>query len=113
LEDKMQASGKLVNAVIALVEERAADAREMMRSPEMRVSSSELQIRLAKALQTREDTAITKTLKSILRVSLTADAQYTAKKLGFTWDSDNEEAFLQGVVWVETIVENYLNEFKP
>lgn len=102
----------LINAVLALVEERPSDAREMLRSPEMRVSSNEVQVRLAKALQTREDAAVTRILKSILRVSLRADSKAAAKSLDQKWDTSHEEAFLQGVAFVESIIEDYVHEFK-
>ena len=94
-------ANKLINAVIALVEDRSEAAKEMLRSPEMRLSSTEVQVRLEKALREREAKAVTEAMKSVLRVSLRADP-------GDTLSGTEVEAFYQGVTFVEHLLEEYV-----
>ena len=96
---------KLINAVIALVEDRPADAREMLRSPELKVSASEVQQRLFTALRERETAARVDSLKDVLLTSLRIDADTIERD-----DPKHREAFLRGVTAVEKIVENLLDE---
>ncbi len=99
----------LINAVIALVEGRPKDAREMLRSPAMRVSSSsEVQIRLAKAIRQREDEAVVKAMKATLQITLRVDVKAEAKRLNTTWDESHEEAFLHGMAYVEEILDEHI-----
>lgn len=92
-----------------MVEDRPKEAREMLRSPEMRVSSTDVQIRLAEAVAKRECKATTLALRSVLRVALRANPQDIAKASGLIWDASHEEAFLHGVAFVENILEDYID----
>ena len=111
-------ANKLLNAVIALVEDRPDVAKEMLRSPEMRMSSTEVQGRLSRALAEREAKAIVSAMKSVLRLSLRADPAVAAEAQGIEWDDSMEwahrvhdEAFYQGVSFVEKLLEEYIEGF--
>lgn len=95
-------SNKLINAVIALVEDRSSDAREMLRSPELKISISEVQGRLGTAIVKRENAAAIKILKDVLNKTLRIDVE---KSVG----DANREAFIQGVSQVEEIIDNVIS----
>lgn len=98
-------ANKLINAVIALVEKRPADAREMLRSPEMKqISSSEVQQRLACAVLKRERAAQVMVLKQVLNDSLRIEVTQAVS-------ADPAEAYLQGVAAVEKIIDDYIDAF--
>lgn len=99
-------TNKLINAVIALVEERPADAREMLRSPEMKTSVSEVQNRLATALRKREAKAKIKALKSVLTHSLRIDTDIYQSL------PECREAFVLGISAVERIIDGHIEEFE-
>lgn len=98
----------LINAVIAIIEDKPQTAREMLRSPEMRISSSELSARVYKALHKRSRNSTTQAMLCILRETLRVDVKARAEKLGLTWDESHEEAFLQGVAYVESYIDDYI-----
>lgn len=111
-------ANKLINAVIALVEDRPEVAKEMLRSPEMRLSSTEVQGRLSRALEERESKAIVAAMKSVLRLSLRADPSVAAEAEGIKWDplmewahKTHDEAFYHGVAFVERLLEEYIEGF--
>ena len=65
-------ANKLINAVIAMVEDRPQDAREMLRSPEMKsIPLGEVHSRLSKSLRDREIKAQITHPKTGLRVCST------------------------------------------
>lgn len=99
----------LLNAVIALVEDRPADAREMLRNPDTKIPVGEVQSRIFQAVKNREDSAQKSILKDVLRTSLRIDANKPKAKVD--WSEDQREAFLMGVAAVEQIVEDYLASF--
>lgn len=90
---------EVINAVIALVENRPKDAREILRNS--KVSSSALQIRLSSAIYVSEQKAIVKTLKDILASSLRVDIKKEIKKT----TPAQEEAFIQGITYVEELID--------
>lgn len=94
---------KLINAVIALIEDRPADARKMLRSPEAKFSIGDVQNRLFVAVKNRENVAMVSILKNVLRASLRIDSDIPDLAT-----AHQREAFLMGVAAVEQIVENYL-----
>jgi 16S rRNA C967 or C1407 C5-methylase (RsmB/RsmF family) len=119
-KERTMSANKLINAVIALVEDRPEVAKEMLRSPEMRLSSTEVQGRLARALEEREAKAIVAAMKSVLRLSLRADPAVAAEEEGIEWTAPQEEdserkihdeAFYQGVAFVERLLEEYIEGF--
>lgn len=101
-------TNKVINAVIALVENRPQDAKEMLRSPEMRISASELQLRLDTALRKREERAIEKELKTILRHSLRLDISKLENEEHETLSPKEVDAYVRGVAYVESILEDFL-----
>lgn len=111
-------ANKLINSVIALVEDRPEVAKEMLRSPEMRLSSTEVQGRLARALAEREAKVIVAAMKSVLRLSLRADPADAIEASEFDLgESDSfvrkvhSEAFYHGVSFVEQLLEEYIEGF--
>lgn len=101
-------SNKVINAVIALIEDRPSAAREMLRSPELKVSINEVQNRLFDAVRRREARAKVEALKDVLRTSLRLDPS----NRGFQSDAERE-AFILGISAVETIVENAIDSVGP
>ena len=99
-------SNQLINAVIALVEDRPKDAREMLRSPGSKISVSEVQNRLAFALRNRENAAAIAALKGIIRATLRMDPPSNGK------DTIYREAYLEGVAEVERIIDNAISELQ-
>ena len=87
---------KVLNAVIALIENRPEVAKELLRSPEMSISVSEVTVRLNYALDDSRDKAIVEVLRKILRKTLVLT-------------SDNP-SYMQAVVDVEKIIEGCLYE---
>lgn len=98
-------SSKLINAVIALIEERPWDAREMLRSPEMKLPIGEVQAKVLSAVANRERIAQLKSLKAILGKSLQLQAPRKASEA-------EAESFLQGVAALEDIIEDYIVSLK-
>lgn len=100
-------SNQVINAVIALVEDRAKDAREMLRSPGSKIDIGEVQTRLAIALNERVSKAQIEVLKRALRSSLHLDPSVEIPK------SDEErEAYLLGVSHVEGIIDDIIEELE-
>lgn len=102
---------KLLNAVIALIEDRPSDARDMLRSPEMKIPIGEVQGRVFEALDKRAHLSQIDALKSILRSSLRIDADKPKGKVN--WSDEQREAYLMGVAAVECIIEDYLGAITP
>lgn len=96
-------SNKLINAVIALIEERPKDAREMLRSPEMKVSVSELQSRLNLAIEKREAIAQVQALKLVIAATIRIDMNLVHNRT-----DDQKERYLEGVAYVEEIIDNLI-----
>lgn len=99
------ANNNIINAVLALVEDRPKDAREILRGPDCRISSPELLTRLYTSLANRENKAIRSVISTVLQDTLKVNAKDVSDKLGVEWDEREEEAFLQGVVYVERILD--------
>lgn len=97
----------IINAVIALVEERPKDAREMIRSSGNNIDAGALQNRLSQALRSREAKAKIEALKSVLTASLRID---TDKYQSLP---DLREAYVQGIGAVETIIDDYIEALEP
>jgi hypothetical protein len=95
-------ANKLINAVIALVEDRPKDAREMLRSPEMRVSVGEVQNRLFTAIRKREVQAQVAILKQILSTTLRLEIH----------TGPEEEAYAKGIADVEEIIDHVISELE-
>lgn len=103
-------SNTLINAVIALISERPADAREMLRSPEMRnISPGEVQSRLHVAIKDREIKAQVFVLKQVLSTALRINATEATEN---HTDLDADELFLMGVAEVERIIDNAILELE-
>lgn len=96
-------SNALINAVIALIENRPKDARAMLRSPELKVPVSELQMRLATALDKREKKAQLEVLQRVLQTTLRIDINLLSD-----WTDEQREQYLEGVADVETIIDNII-----
>lgn len=92
-------SNKLINGVIALVEDRPEVARALLRSPELKgVSVSDVQVRLEVALENLKIKAVKQALRDVMSKTLRL--------------SSTEEAFLQGVVAVESILEQAIEDLE-
>lgn len=104
-------SSKVINAVIALIEDRPQDAKEMLRSPELKVSSSELQSKLFSSLRKRENAAAAKALKDVLRSTLSVDADLLPILLKRACTEEEKEAFLLGICHAEDVVEETLGDY--
>lgn len=101
-------SKTLINAVIALIDERPADAREMLRSPEMRsVSPNEVHSRLHVAIKDREIKAQVAILKRVLSTALRINAVEATEHHS---DLDADELYLMGVAEVERIIDEAIAE---
>lgn len=87
----------LLNALVALLEDRPEGAREMLRSPEMNASPSAIMARLESAIEARERKAKIEVLKQVLQKTLRLDPP-----------SENKEDFLWGVDIVETIIDDLI-----
>lgn len=91
-------SNKLLNAMLALVENRPEAARAILRSPDMKNTSiSEVQIRLYALIDKIKADAAKSALRDIMQ-----------RSLRITIDSENEadaELIMTGVVTVETLLE--------
>lgn len=101
---------RIINAIIALIEDRTDEAKEMLRSPEMRVSSSDIQGRLGAAIDFRESKATTFAMKTVLYKSLRADPKDEARRNNLKWNSSHEEAYFLGISHVESIIEACIEE---
>lgn len=97
----------VINAVVALVENRPKDAREILRSPGMKISSTELQARLERSLVKREREAIAAAMKDVLKRTLRVNVKAA---LGEKYNESLEESYLQGVAFVESILDEYITE---
>lgn len=99
---------KLLNAMIALIENRPEVARTLLRSPDMKAFSiGEVQSRLHAALDRAKAGAIIEALRQVMHQSLrltgTLDPGATEQQ---------QEAFLKGVAAVESILEHYIEDTK-
>lgn len=102
-------SNKLINAIIAMIEDRPSIAREILRSPELNIPIGEVQARLSKALTKIEGKAIVQILKNIVSESLRLDPKETS-----TIDTpEKTKDFLLGVIAVEEIIDRYIDIFEP
>lgn len=98
-------SNKLLNAVIALIENKPEIASDYLRSPEMKgVSISEVQSRLYTSLEKLKADAAREALRDVMQRSL---------RLVAGSDKDDGELFMFGVVAVETIVEDAIAKLEP
>jgi len=103
-------ANKLINAVIAMVEDRTQDAREMLRSPEMRsIPLGEVHSRLSKSLRDRETKAQIAILKQVLGSSLHINATEATEHHS---DLEPEELYLMGVVEMERVIDNAIAELE-
>lgn len=99
---------KLLNAVIALVENKPEVARTLLRSPDMKGASiSEVQSRLYDALDKIKAEAARAALRGVMQRSLRLSV--------LKGDTVEEEAevFMTGVVAVETLLEEAIAELEP
>lgn len=97
----------LLNAVIALLEDRPKDARAMLREPGTKFPEGEVLIRLMAAIRKRETTAQVRVLKLVLTESLRIDhAALAAAPDGDTVGED--DLVLLGVATVEKIIDEYI-----
>lgn len=101
---------KIINALIAFIEGRTSEAKEMLRSPEMRVSSSDVQGRLEAALDFRVSRQTIHTIKDVLHRSLRVDPKEEAARLKLKWTTSHEDAFYTGVNYVESLLEEYIEQ---
>lgn len=102
---------KLINVVIALVEDRPEDARGMIRSPEMKDTSiSELKVRLYASLDKNRDEAAREALRDVLR--LTAKLG-TGIESGEKFPTDPYEAYVHGITIVEELVDVLIRQRTP
>lgn len=91
-------NNKVINAVVALIEDRPKVAREILRGPEVNLSTSELIGRVYTALQDRERKAAIEALKNVLRSSMRVT------------HPTQDETFFVGVATVEGIIEDAITE---
>lgn len=102
-------SNKLINAVIALIEDRPEDARAMLRSPEVKdLSVSEVQGKLYAALDVIKDHAVKKALRDVLNHTIKL-----GQKDGRKIPEDSYEAYVQGIVEVENIIDSHIKRLEP
>jgi len=101
-------ANKLINAVLALVEDRPKEAREMLRSPEIKVSVGEVQARLSSAIRKRENKAKVEVLKQVLNKTLRIDMS-----LVHDLSDGQKEKYLQGVAYVEEVIDNIIEDLDP
>ncbi len=101
-------SNKLINAMVALVEERPKDVREMLRSPELKLSVGEVQSRLASAIRKRENKAKVSVLKQVLNETIRIDMSLTV-----AWSPQQRESYLQGVAYVEEVIDDLIEDLDP
>jgi len=93
---------EVINAVIALIEDRPHNARQILRAPGVNVPISAVQARLNVAVENREKKAKIEVLKEVLRRSLRAQPK----------EKETSEAFFEGVSHVESIAEVLLGELE-
>jgi hypothetical protein len=97
---------KLLNALLALIENRPQVARELLRSPELKINSlSDIVARINSAIVTANTKYNELVLKSILRESLSIEIPEIT-------DANRQyvDAFVAGVTAVEEIIEERLND---
>jgi hypothetical protein len=103
---RISMSNRLINAVIALVEDRPTDAREMLRSPELAISVTELQMRLHNAIHRRERAAAITQLKQALLASLTYQPPES-------YSDKEKEAYFAGINRLETWIDERIEDLEP
>ena len=107
-------SNKLVNAVIALVEDNSRVAREMLRSPELKLPIGEVQSRLYTSLLKRDKKAQVEALKSVLLESLRIEPSKpltgTDSTSAAPWSDKEKEIYFMGVARMESIVEELIEK---
>jgi hypothetical protein len=101
LGDRMN---KLLNAVIALLEDRPEDAREMLRSPEVKAagSISQVKLRLFAAVYKQNANFAKKILRGILCDTLRLEPK----------QGQDAETFLSGIVAVEDLIAAEINKLQ-
>lgn len=104
----------IINAVIALVEDNSKVARDMLRSPELRVSIGEVQSRLYASLQKRDSSAQIVALKSILlksmRIEPSVPVAGSTDIINAPWSDKEKEIYFMGVSRMESIVEELIDK---
>ena len=103
-------SNKLVNAVIALVENNSKVAREMLRSPELKIPIGEVQSRLYDSLTKREKKAQIEALMSVLSTSLRIEPGKISPEDPSPWSDKEKNIYFLGVARMESIVEELIEK---
>lgn len=93
-------SNILINSIIALIEERPQDAREMLRGPDLKISITDVQTRLDTAIYNREREATKIALKQIMNISARIDVD----KLNPNMSIEERDAFVEGITHLENII---------
>jgi hypothetical protein len=108
-------SSKVINAVISLIAGRPEDAREVLRSPELKIKSiSDVQVRLAGAIEGVKCGAVKQSLRELLQHTLRLERPTKLiAEIGEDADTATlraalDNAYLQGVTAVEDLVERMI-----
>lgn len=106
-------SNTLLNAMLALIENRPEVARSLLRSPELKnISVSEVQSRVYILIDKIKADAARDALRKIMQQSMRIDP-LAVKPVGGIADSITQETFMEGVVAVESLLENAIAELEP